>query len=83
MSFDNVLFGNFEDPVLMTPLDFPIDDKQPLPQVQKSLVYTYDANISIRHPFAPKRKTSILKKISNFILQDMEKQTAPHESTAQ
>ncbi|KAJ7377676.1 hypothetical protein OS493_027755 [Desmophyllum pertusum] len=25
---------NFEDPVLMTPLDFPIDDKQPLPQGQ-------------------------------------------------
>ncbi|KAJ7377677.1 hypothetical protein OS493_027756 [Desmophyllum pertusum] len=34
MSFDNVLYGNFEDPVLMTPLDFPIDDKQPLPQGQ-------------------------------------------------
>ena len=34
MSFDNVLYDNFEaDPVLMQPLDFPIDDKQPLPQV--------------------------------------------------
>jgi len=33
MSFDNVLFDNLEaDPVLMQPLDFPIDDKQPLPQ---------------------------------------------------
>ena len=35
MSFDNVLFDNLEaDPVLMQPLDFPIDDKQPLPQVR-------------------------------------------------
>ena len=33
MSFDNVLYGNLDDPVLMTPLEFPIDDKQPLPQV--------------------------------------------------
>ena len=34
MSFDNVLYDNVEaDPVLMQPLDFPIDDKQPLPQV--------------------------------------------------
>lgn len=33
MSFDNVLYGNVEDPVVMTPLEFPIDDKQPLPQV--------------------------------------------------
>lgn len=33
MSFDNVLYGNLDDPVLMTPLEFPIDDKQPVPQV--------------------------------------------------
>ena len=33
MSFDNVLYGNLDDPVVMTPLEFPIDDKQPLPQV--------------------------------------------------
>ena len=34
VSFDNVLYDNFEaEPVLMQPLDFPIDDKQPLPQV--------------------------------------------------
>lgn len=33
MSFDNVLYGNLDDPVLMTPLEFPIDDKEPLPQV--------------------------------------------------
>ena len=33
MSFDNVLYGNLDDPVLMTPLEFPIDDKQSLPQV--------------------------------------------------
>ena len=33
MSFDNILYGNLDDPVLMTPLEFPIDDKQPLPQV--------------------------------------------------
>ena len=33
MSFDNVLYGNLDDPVLMTPLEFPIDDKHPLPQV--------------------------------------------------
>lgn len=35
MSFDNVLYDNLEaDPVLMQPLDFPIDDKQPLPEVK-------------------------------------------------
>ncbi|XP_020611193.1 uncharacterized protein LOC110049722 [Orbicella faveolata] len=34
MSFDNVLYGNLDDPVLMTPLEFPIDDKQPVPQGQ-------------------------------------------------
>lgn len=34
VSFDNVLYDNFEaEPVLMQPLDFPIDDKQPVPQV--------------------------------------------------
>ena len=33
MSFDNVLYGNLDDPVLMTPLEFPINDKQSLPQV--------------------------------------------------
>lgn len=33
VSFDNVLYDNFEaEPVLMQPLDFPIDDKQPVPQ---------------------------------------------------
>ena len=38
MSFDNDLYGNFEDPVLMAPLEFPMDNKQPLPQVHKVLV---------------------------------------------
>lgn len=34
VSFDNVLYDNFEaEPVLMQPLDFPIDYKQPVPQV--------------------------------------------------
>ena len=34
MSFDNVLYDNLDsDPVLMQPLDFPIDDKHPLPEV--------------------------------------------------
>jgi len=33
MSFDNVLYGNLDDPVLMAPLEFPIDDKHPLPEV--------------------------------------------------
>ena len=32
ISFDNVLYDNL-DPVLMPALDFPIDDKQSLPQV--------------------------------------------------
>ncbi|XP_067024545.1 stabilin-2-like [Acropora muricata] len=35
VSFDNVLFDNMEtEPVLMQPLDFPLDDKQALPQGQ-------------------------------------------------
>lgn len=35
MSFDNVLYDNLDsDPVLMQPLDFPIDDKHPLPEVR-------------------------------------------------
>ena len=33
MSFDNALFHNMEDPLQMPPLDIPIDDKRPLPQV--------------------------------------------------
>lgn len=34
ISFDNVLYDNLDsDPVLMQPLDFPMDDKQPLPEV--------------------------------------------------
>ena len=41
MSFDNVLFDNMEaEPVLMQPLDFPLDDKQALPQVGR-LLYIY------------------------------------------
>ena len=34
MSFDNALFHNMEDPLQMPPLDIPIDDKRPLPQVR-------------------------------------------------
>ena len=40
--------------------------------------------ISLNNPFTPKSvKAQNWKKISNFILQDMEKQIVPYESTAQ
>ena len=49
MSFDNVLY-NLDDPVPMTPLEFPIDDKHPLPQVHltelgRSITYKITFNL--------------------------------------
>ena len=46
MSFDNVLYDNLEaEPVLMQPLDFPVDDKQPLPQVGLTANFIYTIRV--------------------------------------
>ena len=48
---------------------------------QKALVIRYDKDPF--NSFIPKSGSSNIKKIPNFILHDMEKQTVPHKSIAQ